>query len=1732
MTAKEEKTFLKLTIQLVQVEERRHLIENLKQQKLGLREEEEFVKHEMEKMRGGGRFGKKDEIIKLLMEEKLRDNNRIDQKLRRHRNKVRKKLVDMYGEKSHRFKSIMDNIRKKRDRMRDKLKQKNIKKVKFLRNKYGRNVNVLEGLNEDDKKTYGEAKIFCENEVEMTAQPSEEPMVVKFEDEEITINEDEKNFLKLGPKFCIFKNLTEEDFEVELEQAIVKYRWEVMGEEKENKKRNLNDVAIEAIQDDDEKAECKEYDEMMMGKTRMVFDRQSVTLDFTKRRVTDLKGNSHVTLPKAGGNFNMEAKLEALRTEAMGVNSRYLEENCGKGGRQKTNLNSSQVKGMKSLLKRVKDGEIMVVPTDKTSKLAVMSRAAYIKAGLAHTVGDKEVGWVELKEAQSELNGHVAMLIKVFKMGKNWKHESRIRDTMMGQNLSVCPITLLLKDHKGWSPKDGGVPPTRQVAGGHLGMNLHLSEIVSDIIEPLVGVLEGGREVISCEDLTARLEKVNLKNENWNPYSWWEGKTAGEYIACSKCIGKIFPTYDTMGEIPDLCSCEQEPLEQETQVTLPDGKGNTMETEIGGHGDTDNRSQGNKSYEIEAQCLPQLWEGKFDIEPESGGGHGGTGNRSQGSLGGPDLEVQCNPQYLPQSWEGNNTKESEVEGRGDTGNRSQGSQDGPDLEVQCNLQPGEGNTDMEPAECNPQSEGNNTTEPGPVEKGGNDGVKTKKATISFCRRLRRKLWEDRMGWEGNKFRLINSSDSLPEDLQDYTKPMVIIGSDVVSLYPSMVIDKVVVMVQQGILKSGVKWEDVDYLEAVRYLALNMTAKECQESNLRRCLPTRRRRGGTRPGVKGAGPKGRVRGDQEQWEFPNIVLEEWEKKEIMMRVVGLATKTMFEKHYYEFDGRKFHQEEGGPIGLRGTCAVARFMMQLVDKKWEDMLVEMKVAIEEIMRYVDDGRILMYAFKAGWRWWEGGIWFCEQWREEDSLLSPTQITSRIIGGTLERVEDFLKFTVETGEDFNGWLPTLDTSIMVGEDNRIRFKFYEKQVGAKQTVQQRSAMGEDSKMQILSNDLVRRLSNCSLDIEAEERRNIVDNYAQKLLNSGFSREQTRRILIGGIKGFGAKVKRCLKEGRSLWRTAEDSRGSREMKSLLGRASWYKKKKDKKDWYREEHNKKGAKNEKRKEEMIKERIPHKSVMFVEQTVGGSLASKLRELIDHLAPILGFSVKIVERTGSSIKSLFSQDLYKGEKCGRGAECITCSQPTDKAPPCTRPSLVYENVCLACNPGVEPGKKWEQKDEGEPSLYVGETSRSIQERSKEHWSGLRSKSEKNHIWKHQMLAHGGSQEPNFLMMPVKYHRTALARQVGEAVRIRRRGGEGALLNSKGEYNRSHIPRLTIQVDQPSEGAISGWEEDQQRKEREQGADLERWKWSKTRERNIKELSTIGGHKKRGEETCREPNTRGEKQSVEGSRKKFKYDRLGEDWGDTLCVAPKGSPTQLAGSPGGPLVAQNEDPPPSLAGKDEFDPAGSQLLLPVDDPPEGNCSGRSHNVVEDKGIGDHPTTINSDQKSKGETPWWKKKKKKEVDEGRKPSTKKIKTKNGPPATPSSGKIDKQKKRKGTQLTKLGGGISGTLQLIMKSTEDENKKGVTAKQVGDEKLLYLEEEMMSVNVLHDGVSSRDSMNRILQNMNDKEDTRYEYEYDCENVKTSLICMNNQNIPDDVKVPDKPTVTCLDNTVGITE
>ena len=50
----------------------------------------------------------------------------------------------------------------------------------------------------------------------------------------------------------------------------------------------------------------------------------------------------------------------------------------------------------------------------------------------------------------------------------------------------------------------------------------------------------------------------------------------------------------------------------------------------------------------------------------------------------------------------------------------------------------------------------------------------------------------------------------------------------------------------------------------------------------------------------------------------------------------------------------------------------------------------------------------------------------------------------------MEDYLSFTAEIGEEFkDGWLPTLDTSMMVDKKNRILYKYYEKETCSQQTI-----------------------------------------------------------------------------------------------------------------------------------------------------------------------------------------------------------------------------------------------------------------------------------------------------------------------------------------------------------------------------------------------------------------------------------------------------------------------------------------------------------------------------------------------------------------------------------------------------------------------------------------------------------------------------------------------------------
>ena len=129
--------------------------------------------------------------------------------------------------------------------------------------------------------------------------------------------------------------------------------------------------------------------------------------------------------------FQDESNLELLRAELKNCFKQYMREKCDDEGRLESNITKNEMSGLKSLKKRVKNEEIVVLPTDKRGRFGIMSMDNYLRAGSKHTVKDERVDMATVSRTQNELNGNISMAIKFFKIGHLWKHGERVRSTMI-----------------------------------------------------------------------------------------------------------------------------------------------------------------------------------------------------------------------------------------------------------------------------------------------------------------------------------------------------------------------------------------------------------------------------------------------------------------------------------------------------------------------------------------------------------------------------------------------------------------------------------------------------------------------------------------------------------------------------------------------------------------------------------------------------------------------------------------------------------------------------------------------------------------------------------------------------------------------------------------------------------------------------------------------------------------------------------------------------------------------------------------------------------------------------------------------------------------------------------------------------------------------------------------------------------------------------------------------------
>ena len=184
--------------------------------------------------------------------------------------------------------------------------------------------------------------------------------------------------------------------------------------------------------------------------------------------------------------------------------------------------------------------------------------------------------------------------------------------------------------------------------------------------------------------------------------------------------------------------------------------------------------------------------------------------------------------------------------------------------------------------------------------------------------------------------------------------------------------------------------------------------------------------------------------------------------------------------------------------------------------------------------------------------------------------------------------------------------------------------------------------------------------------------------------------------------------------------------------------------------------------------------MLFVDNTSKGLLAKRLQDEERKLGRMTGYQVRIAESAGIALSRLLpSTNPWGCTDCER-EDCVPCSQGEEKRINCKVRNILYENKCTVCNE-EETGEHKQKTTAFQlagKGIYVGESARSLYERSKEHDRDKEGRMMESHQIKHWQLEHKDlDAPPRFKFSIVNTFKDPLTRQLAESVRIERRGAD-------------------------------------------------------------------------------------------------------------------------------------------------------------------------------------------------------------------------------------------------------------------------------------------------------------------------------------------------------------------------
>ena len=595
-----------------------------------------------------------------------------------------------------------------------------------------------------------------------------------------------------------------------------------------------------------------------------------------------------------------------------------------------------------------------------------------------------------------------------------------------------------------------------------------------------------------------------------------------------------------------------------------------------------------------------------------------------------------------------------------------------------------------------------------------------------------------------------SSEEMKAAFEEYnrTEPEVrkqcrVLSMDVKALYPSMEWEEIIVSVREMIENSEEVIENADYFEIGKYLAVTLSKEEIDNEKLQHVIPQRKIETNRNITIAYLCNKK----NEDQWCRARKPGHR-QKKKMLALAVAEGVRVCMASHVYTIGDKLFLQLEGGPIGLELTGAVSRPFMLRWDRLYLERVEEAGMKMMLYKRYVDDSNQTAVVPPVGSVYDKEKRKVVISEEQHDQSVPEDERLALVLLDIANSIMRCVGMEADTpSRNSDGKLPILEMKVWTDENGILLYQHYEKPVSSKTVMHSQSAHSSMCKRGVHTQEVLRRLLNCSQSLSWEaDVAPVITEYMSRMKVAGYRERYRKDVLKHALNIYDKKWEDHNSGIRPIFRP--------------------------KDWHREER--KSAKERKRHEWATKG--GYIAPIFVPSTPGSELMKRMRQVVDRESK-KELRFKIVEMGGRTLKSELQKSNPTATPGCEEKDCLGCRAEKGKGGQCHRNNVNYQIECQLC-------------PEDNRAVYIGETARNMYTRGTEHMYMHQRQDDSSFISRHMDQCHEGL-EPDLLARVTHTNSDCLTRQVREGVHIRR--CQRTILNTKSEWFQPSVYRVQSEV---------------------------------------------------------------------------------------------------------------------------------------------------------------------------------------------------------------------------------------------------------------------------------------------------------------------------------------------------